>query len=194
MCGKWEGTEIAPIFFINNIRNELSLTKIYNRDGTLNHTEPASTIKRCYSFNDIKFYKDLSFLNRQFVPLLYFYPKIILMILYGLQFLLVIGVLWIPEIIRGVFLLISKKNISIWRYLFSIKFQIIFIMLLMNAASIFIFFLSYFVFMDSNELFYVFVTQIGCISTMFIQMTFIWVHNSTRPPEEGLNVLNKTTA
>jgi hypothetical protein len=191
-CGKWEGTDIAPIFFTQTFRNEIS--NFYNRDGTLNHTEPRITKKRCYSFNDKKFYKDNSFLNRQFVPFLYFYPKIFLMILYGLQFLIIIGALWIPENIRGFYLLIAKKQVSIWRYLFSIKFQMIFLMLLMNAASIFIFLLSYFIFMDSNELFYVFVTQISFISTIFMQMTYIWIHNSTKPPKEGPNVLYKTTA
>ena len=135
---------------------------------------PDDEFDLCYSIHSNRFFFKQDFENL-FLPSFNFYGPIIYTT--GLNFILIIGFIFItiiPELVRDFkTIFISKKFKSFFRYSFSIRHQI----LLLLMISLIPHFISFMLFI-SIGIFYDFGPMISfaCVTIAFFQVTILWAH------------------
>jgi hypothetical protein len=189
-CGTFgEYIDVFPMF-IYHVSDPL-ITNVYNETTggiigkRLTHYE-----KSCYSIKENRFFSRNDFFSRYFIPIVYFLPKFVGIFFIVIQLIIVIAILVIPEVFQGVSIIIRKKYSSLWRFVFSIRNQMIFLLVLKSMVSLGLIGISYIFYLYQFEYYVVFISEFGLLSTIFFQMTFLWDH-ITKQSKGGSNTISK---
>jgi hypothetical protein len=188
-CGSFgEYTDVFPMY-IYHVSDPLTIN-VYNESGRIIGQRLTRYEKLCYSVKDNRYFSRDVFFNRYFLPFIYFSPKFVGIFFNVIQLFITIFILVIPEITQVLFVIIKKKYSSLWRFVFSIRNQMIFLLLLKIILSLALYGVSYIFFMYQFEYYVFFISEFGLLSTMFFQMTFLWDH-ITKQSKGGSSNISK---